>query len=65
MKQYHREREEFALQWGHDLVVMESRVCMALGYEGKMLQWGHDLVVMERALGVRVWTMPRVASMGP
>ena len=39
--------EEIELQWGHDLVVMESPISAEHPAHHPGLQWGHDLVVME------------------
>ena len=55
-----------ALQWGHDLAVMES-VHAAAGELNDIaqLQWGHDLAVMESPLVRDLRLHQPHASMGP
>ena len=36
-----------ALQWGHDLSVMDTRPSKTLPAKPELLQWGHDLSVMD------------------
>ena len=54
-----------SLQWGHDLVVMESLWTWKQEGLSVRLQWGHDLVVMESVtISVQVIELSG-ASMGP
>ena len=54
-----------ALQWGHDLSVMERTISVAGSRVQVRLQWGHDLSVMESPDGRAARAKRFIASMGP
>ena len=54
-----------ALQWGHDLAVMERTRLRSTMRNSHALQWGHDLAVMESGVMFSAPTRQSAASMGP
>ena len=53
------------LQWGHNILVVESRCHLVLPFAWEGLQWGHNILVVESALAIVAVGARIVASMGP